>query len=113
LVRIVLGHEGVVQKNCIESLQCTDRRWNKNEVSLSSPDTHTADFMTKGRDKSEDEELNASIHSVVAPVGITISFLNYTLVELDKFYTYYLVHFSHQLSFHPIGTILVLQVNRN
>jgi len=25
LVRIVLGHEGVVQKNCIESLQCHGR----------------------------------------------------------------------------------------
>jgi len=30
-------HEVVLQKNCIESLQC-HRHWDKNKVSLSSPD---------------------------------------------------------------------------
>jgi len=44
------GHEGVVQKNCIESLQC-HRQMLEQEWSFSFFARHTADFMTKGRDK--------------------------------------------------------------
>jgi len=51
LVRIVLEHEGVVQKNCIESLQChrqkLEQQWN-----FSFFARHTAYFMTKGRNKA-------------------------------------------------------------
>jgi len=50
LVRIVMGIEGVVQKNCIESLQC-HRQMLKQELSFSFFARHTADFLTKGRDK--------------------------------------------------------------
>jgi len=50
LVRIVLEHEGVLQKNCIESLQC-HRQTLEQECCFSFLARHTADFMTKGRDK--------------------------------------------------------------
>jgi len=39
LVRIVLGIEAVVQRTALNRSDATDRRWNKNEVYLSSPDT--------------------------------------------------------------------------
>jgi len=54
--RIGLEHEGAVQKNCIESLQC-HRQTLEQEWSFSFFARYTADFMTKGRDKSEDDEL--------------------------------------------------------